>query len=76
MDLPDRVARRFNLPVTHIVGPIGDEDVLIEQVVRAFTDPASEAVSVVKSAERRGFNELILLTENDERYRLTIEALG
>jgi nucleotide-binding universal stress UspA family protein len=75
MDLPDRVARRFNLPVTHIVGPAGDEDMLMEQVVHAFTDPASEAVPVVKSTERRGLNELIVLTENDERYRLTIEAL-
>lgn len=24
MDLPDRVARRFDLPVTHVVGPAGD----------------------------------------------------
>lgn len=39
-------------------------------------NPASEAVPVVKSTERRGLNELIVLTENDERYRLTIEALG
>jgi hypothetical protein len=31
---------------------------------------------VVKSTERRGSNELIVLTENDERYRVTIEALG
>jgi len=76
IDLPDRVARRFKLPVTHIVGPAGDEDMLMEQVVHAFTDPASEAVPVVKSTERRGLNELIVLTENDERYRLTIEALG
>jgi len=76
MDLPDRVARRFDLPVTHIVSPAGDEDMLMEQVVRALDQTPGAAVPVVKSTERRGLNELIILTENDERYRLTIEALG
>lgn len=75
MDLPDRVARRFDLPVTHIVGPAGDEDMLMEQVVLAFGQYTGP-MSGVKSTERRGLNELIVLTENDERYRLTIEALG
>ncbi len=76
MDLPDRVARRFDLPVTHIVGPAGDEDMLLDRVVRAFDQADAGAVPKVMSTERRGLNEVLVVTENDEAYRLTIEALG
>lgn len=77
MDLPDRVARRFDLPVTHVVGAAGDEDALMDVVVRALEEPSDAAwCPDVTSTERRGLNEVVIHTSDDESYRLTIEALG
>jgi nucleotide-binding universal stress UspA family protein len=76
MDLPDRVARHTDLPVTHVVGPAGDEDTLLDIIDRGLADPPDAASLHIASTERSGMHDLIVRTGDDERYRVTVEALG
>jgi nucleotide-binding universal stress UspA family protein len=76
MDLPDRIARHYDVPVTHVVGPAGDEDTLLDAIERRLIDAPDAGWLHVESAERRGLHELVLWTDEDERYLVTVEALG
>lgn len=76
MDLTDRVARRFDGPVTHVIGPAGDEDALLEAIARRLVDAPDAGWLHVESAERRGLHELVVRTDEGERYVVKVEALG
>jgi hypothetical protein len=76
MDLTDRVARHFDGPVAHVVGAAGDEDALLDAIARRLLDAPVAGWLHVTSAERRDLHELVLQTDEGERYAVKVEALG
>jgi hypothetical protein len=76
MDLTDRIARHFDGPVTHVVGPAGDEDTLLDAIARRLVDAPDAGWLHIESVERRDLHELVLQTGDDERYTVKVEALG
>lgn len=76
MDLPDRIARHYDVPVTHVVAPAGDEDALLDMIERRLVDAPDLGWLHIASAERRDLHELVLQTDENERYVVRVEALG
>jgi nucleotide-binding universal stress UspA family protein len=76
MDLTDRIARHFDGPVTHVVGPAGDEDTLLDAIERRLVDAPDVGWLRIQSVERRDLHELVLTTDGNERYSVKVEALG